>query len=50
MGNLSIARDKRTTNWLDCLRSSGYRLTEPRQSVIDILANSQRALNDQKQS
>ena len=45
MDNLNITRDKRTTNWLDCLRSSGYRLTEPRQSVIDILANSQRALN-----
>ena len=45
MDNLNITRDKRTANWLDCLRSSGYRLTEPRQAVIDILANSQRALN-----
>ena len=45
MDNLNITLDKRTANWLDCLRSSGYRLTEPRQAVIDILANSQRALN-----
>lgn len=45
MGTSKLSHDKLTANWLDCLQSSGYRLTEPRQAVIDILANSQRALN-----
>ncbi len=45
MDDLNVTSDKRTHNWLDTLRSSGYRLTEPRQAVIDILAKSQRALN-----
>lgn len=45
MGTSKLSHEKRTENWLDCLQSSGYRLTEPRQAVIDILANSQRALN-----
>ena len=45
MDDLNVTSDKRTHNWLDTLRSSGYRLTEPRQAVIDVLAKSQRALN-----
>ena len=45
MVNVSTSREKRTLNWMDCLRSSGYRLTEARQAVIDVLAKSERALN-----
>jgi len=32
-------------NWLDCLKASGYRLTQSRRAVVETLANSQRALN-----
>lgn len=34
-----------TQYWLDCLQSSGYRLTGPRYAVVNILACSGRALN-----
>jgi Fur family transcriptional regulator, ferric uptake regulator len=39
------ANDKRIEGWLDCLKSSGYRLTSPRRAVIDALASTQQALN-----
>ena len=45
MATLNAPCDKRTANWLDCLQASGYRLTKPRQAVVDVLAKSQRALN-----
>ncbi len=32
-------------DWLKCLKSSGYRLTAPRRSVVKILADSTHALN-----
>jgi Fe2+ or Zn2+ uptake regulation protein len=32
-------------DWLDRLQDSGYRLTAPRRALVDILAQSQRALN-----
>jgi len=35
----------KTQHWLNCLQSSGYRLTGPRYAVVDILAKSERALN-----
>lgn len=35
---------ERIAGWLDCLKSSGYRLTSPRRAVVEVLANSQRAL------
>ncbi|MEW5867903.1 MAG: Fur family transcriptional regulator [Chloroflexota bacterium] len=35
---------QRTSQWLDCLQSNGYRLTAPRQAVVDIVASSQRVL------
>ena len=35
----------KTEHWLNCLQSSGYRLTGPRYAVVDILARSERALN-----
>jgi Fur family ferric uptake transcriptional regulator len=45
MTTLNTPCDKRTANWLDCLQASGYRLTKPRQAVVDVLAKSQRAVN-----
>lgn len=35
----------RTETWLDSLKSSGYRLTGPRQVVVEILAKSEAALD-----
>jgi Fe2+ or Zn2+ uptake regulation protein len=35
----------RMNAWLDCLKTSGYRLTRPRRVVVETLANTQRALN-----
>lgn len=35
----------KTQHWLNCLQSSGYRLTGPRYAVVAILAKSERALN-----
>jgi Fur family transcriptional regulator, ferric uptake regulator len=32
-------------DWLDCLKASGYRLTQSRRAVVETLATSQRALN-----
>ena len=32
-------------DWLQCLQSNGYRLTAPRQAVVEIVASSQRVLN-----
>ena len=31
-------------NWLACLQASGYRLTRPREAIVDTLAGSRRAL------
>jgi len=36
---------ERAQKWLDRLASSGYRLTAPRQRVVEIMANSTRTLN-----
>ena len=36
---------ERKENWLECLQAQGYRLTQPRRAVVDVLAQSQRALN-----
>lgn len=41
---ISPCNDRRN-GWLDCLKSSGYRLTGPRRAVVETMANSQRALN-----
>jgi Fur family ferric uptake transcriptional regulator len=30
--------------WLDCLQENGYRLTAPRQAVVDVIASSPRLL------
>jgi Fur family ferric uptake transcriptional regulator len=30
--------------WLNCIRNSGYRLTQPRRAVVDILSQSDQAL------
>jgi Fur family transcriptional regulator, ferric uptake regulator len=35
----------RIQEWLQRLQSNGYRLTAPRQAVVEIVANSQRVLN-----
>jgi Fe2+ or Zn2+ uptake regulation protein len=35
----------RVQDWLNCLKNSGYRLTGPRRSVVEILADSNHALN-----
>lgn len=35
----------KTTEWLKCLQENGYRLTAPRQIVVEVIAESQRALN-----
>ena len=43
--NDNIPCNERKENWLDCLKTSGYRLTSPRRAVVETLANSQRALN-----
>ncbi|HAJ05084.1 MAG TPA: hypothetical protein DCL76_00840 [Chloroflexi bacterium] len=45
MNESKICYEDRRENWIDSLRSRGYRLTEPRQVVIDVLAYSSRALN-----
>ncbi len=37
--------DDRNTDWLACLRASGYRLTGPRRAVVEALSQSGRALN-----
>ncbi len=37
--------NERKKSWLDSLKASGYRLTNPRRAVVETLANSQRALN-----
>ena len=37
--------DKRSSFWLERLKSCGYRLTAPRRAVIEILSGSNRALN-----
>lgn len=34
-----------TSNWLDRLQENGYRLTAPRQAVIDVVAGSRFVLN-----
>jgi Fe2+ or Zn2+ uptake regulation protein len=44
MNDLSTS-NQRNEEWLDCLKASGYRLTNSRRAVVDALANSQRALN-----
>ena len=31
--------------WLDCLQENGYRLTAPRQAVVDVIASSPRLLS-----
>lgn len=36
---------EQATDWLACLQESGYRITRPRRAVVDVLANSVRALN-----
>ncbi len=36
---------EQATDWLACLQESGYRITRPRRAVIDVLAESDRALN-----
>ena len=33
-----------TQEWLDCLQENGYRLTAPRQAVVDVIASSLRLL------
>ncbi len=38
----------RSQRWLNCLQSSGYRLTGPRYIIVEILARSDRALNAQE--
>ncbi len=41
-----VALNKKcTTDWLQCLLDNGYRLTAPRQAVVEIVASSQRVLN-----
>ena len=37
--------DKRSSAWLERLKTCGYRLTAPRRAVIDTLSDSDRALN-----
>lgn len=39
------ASQSRAQEWLKCLKSSGYRLTAPRRCVVEILADTDRALN-----
>ena len=41
----NFANEQRIQYWLNCLRSSGYRITRPLGAVVDALANSDRALN-----
>ena len=36
---------ERKEDWLRCLKASGYRLTSPRQAVVEALASSERAIN-----
>lgn len=43
--NNSPPCNARKEEWLVCLKNSGYRLTRPRQAVVETLAHSQRALN-----
>tara|TARA_B100000945_G_C20412856_1_gene613529 strand:+ start:1573 stop:2022 length:450 start_codon:yes stop_codon:yes gene_type:complete len=45
MNESKICYEDRRENWIDSLRSRGYRLTEPRQVVIDVLLYSSKALN-----
>lgn len=39
-----ITLPKRSEAWLDALQNSGYRITRPLQAVVEILANTSRAL------
>ena len=40
-----VINKKCTADWLQCLQDNGYRLTAPRQAVVEIVASSQRVLN-----
>lgn len=40
-----MSPDPPIQNWLDCLQKNGYRLTAPRQAVVEIIATSQRVLS-----
>ena len=40
-----MSSDSPIQNWLDCLQENGYRLTTPRQAVVEIIASSQRVLS-----
>lgn len=35
----------KSNQWLECLQSNGYRITAPRQVVVEIMAESQHVLN-----
>ena len=35
----------RVEEWLNCLQANGYRLTAPRQAIVETIATSQRVLN-----
>lgn len=38
---------QRADQWLECLQANGYRLTAPRQAVVEVLASSQYILSPQ---
>ncbi len=40
--------DERSEEWLGCLLANGYRLTAPRQAVVEVLASSKYILNPQE--
>jgi Fur family ferric uptake transcriptional regulator len=45
MSTLEKQPSARAKIWLDCLQANGYRLTAPRQAVVEILASSQHVLS-----
>jgi Fe2+ or Zn2+ uptake regulation protein len=42
---LDLSTETMTSEWLHSLHANGYRLTEPRQAVVAVIASSQRVLN-----
>jgi Fur family ferric uptake transcriptional regulator len=42
---ISHSRSNTTSEWLKCLQENGYRLTAPRQAVVEIIASSQHVLS-----
>lgn len=45
MEDANISFSNRASEWLRCLQENGYRVTAPRQAVVEIIASSQHVLS-----